>query len=113
MWEMEDRTIYKVIINKEEQYSTFLDGRENPLGWIDVGKTGTKGECEVYINQVWIDRRPLSLRKKIEEMERQRRETPIATDNFPRETSEQMLERVERERAEEQNYKWRQKFRKP
>ena len=112
MFETEDRTIHKVIINKEERYSIWPADREIPLGWKEVGKTGTKDECEAYITEVWTDRRPLSLRKKIEEMERQRREAPVATDNFPRETSEQVLERVERERAEEQNYNWRQRFEK-
>jgi len=72
MFETEDRTIYKVIINKEEQYSIYLAERENPLGWTDVGKTGTKDECEAYIKEVWTDMRPLSLRKKMEEAARER-----------------------------------------
>ena len=46
--------------------------RENPLGWFDVGKSGPKDECLAYIKEVWTDMRPLSLRKKMEEMERER-----------------------------------------
>lgn len=42
--------------------------RENPLGWTNAGKTGTKAECLAYIQEVWTDMRPLSLRKKMQEM---------------------------------------------
>ena len=41
--------------------------RENALGWNDAGKRGTKAECLAYIEEVWTDMRPLSLRKKMEE----------------------------------------------
>ena len=72
-WEdREDNTIYKVVINHEEQYSIWPSHRENPLGWFDVGKSGPKDECLAYIKEVWTDMRPLSLRKKMEEMERER-----------------------------------------
>jgi len=72
--EQEDTTIYKVVVNHEEQYSIWPDGREVPLGWRDVGKSGTKEECLAYIKKVWTDMRPLSLRKKMEEDERRRSE---------------------------------------
>jgi len=42
-----------------------------PLGWRDAGKEGPKEECLAYIKEVWTDMRPLSLRKKMEEMARQ------------------------------------------
>lgn len=71
-WEREDTTTYKVVINHEEQYSIWPADRENPLGWNDVGKSGTKQECLDYIEEVWTDMRPLSLRKKMEEMEKAR-----------------------------------------
>jgi MbtH protein len=67
----EDTTLYKVVINHEEQYSIWPADRENPLGWNDAGKQGTKDECLVYIEEVWIDMRPLSLRKAIEEQAKQ------------------------------------------
>jgi MbtH protein len=69
--EQEDTTIYKVVVNHEEQYSIWPADRENPLGWRDVGKSGLKDECLAYIKEVWTDMRPLSLRKKMEEMARQ------------------------------------------
>lgn len=65
MDEMEDNTIYKVVLNHEEQYSIWPADRENALGWNDAGKTGTKAECLDYIKEVWTDMRPLSLRKKM------------------------------------------------
>jgi MbtH protein len=66
-----DNTIYKVVVNHEEQYSIWLADRENALGWNDAGKSGTKAECLDYIREVWTDMRPLSLRKKMEEAARQ------------------------------------------
>jgi MbtH protein len=60
--EREDTTIYKVVVNHEEQYSIWPADRENPLGWNDVGKSGSKAECMAYIQDVWTDMRPRSLR---------------------------------------------------
>ena len=73
----EDTTIYKVVVNDEEQYSIWPTDRENPLGWKDVDKTGLKAECLAYIKEVWTDMRPLSLRKKMEEAARRQAEEPI------------------------------------
>ncbi|MBL8102634.1 MAG: MbtH family protein [Anaerolineales bacterium] len=68
--EQEDTTIYKVVVNHEEQYSIWPADRELPLGWREAGKSGLKAECLAYIEEVWTDMRPLSLRKKMEEMEK-------------------------------------------
>lgn len=64
--EKEDTTIYKAVVNHEEQYSIWPVDRANPLGWNDAGKTGTKAECLAFIKDVWIDMRPLSLRQKMD-----------------------------------------------
>ncbi len=64
--EREDNTVYKVVLNHEEQYSIWPADRENALGWRDEGKTGTKQECLDYINEVWTDMRPKSLREKMD-----------------------------------------------
>ena len=64
-------TIYKVVINHEEQYSIWPADRENAPGWRDAGKHGIKSECLAYIKEVWTDMRPLSLRKPIEAPEKQ------------------------------------------
>lgn len=66
MEEQEETQRYKVVINHEEQYSIWLAERENPLGWRDVGKEGTKAECLAYIEEVWTDMRPLSLRQHMD-----------------------------------------------
>jgi MbtH protein len=66
MEEKDDNTIYKVVVNHEEQYSIWPADRENPIGWKDAGKVGLKVECLVHIKEVWTDMRPLSLRKKME-----------------------------------------------
>lgn len=70
--EEEDKTIYKVVMNHEEQYSIWPADRENALGWNDVGKTGTKQEVLAYIKEVWTDMRPLSLRKQMEEVAKEK-----------------------------------------
>jgi MbtH protein len=64
--EAEDTTIYKVVVNHEEQYSIWPADRDNPLGWRDAGKSGLKDECLAYIKEVWTDMRPLSLRKQMD-----------------------------------------------
>ena len=69
--EQEDPTVYKVVVNHEEQYSIWPSYRENPLGWQDAGKTGLKDECLSYIKDVWTDMRPLSLRKWMAEQAEQ------------------------------------------
>ena len=49
MEEREDSTIYKVVMNHEEQYSIWPVDRANPLGWKDAARVGTKAECLAYI----------------------------------------------------------------
>ena len=69
----DDTTIYKVVVNHEEQYSIWPAWKEIPAGWTDVGRKGPKDECLAYIKEVWTDMRPLSLRKKMAEMDEQMR----------------------------------------
>jgi uncharacterized protein YbdZ (MbtH family) len=84
----EDTTIYKVVVNHEEQYSIWPEYKETPLGWREVGKVGPKAECLAHIKEVWTDMRPLSLRKKMEEMAKNPPPPPPARDpNKPREKS--------------------------
>lgn len=64
--EQEDTRLYKAVVNHEEQYSILLATRENPPGWRDAGKTGSRKECLDFIGEVWTDMRPLSLRKQME-----------------------------------------------
>jgi MbtH protein len=61
----EDTTIYNVVVNHEEQYSIWPAGQSIPNGWRSVGQPGPKEACLSYINEVWTDMRPASLRKQI------------------------------------------------
>lgn len=61
--EQEDTTLYTVVVNHEEQYSIWPAYRELPAGWREAGQSGTKQECLTYIETVWTDMRPLSLRQ--------------------------------------------------
>lgn len=67
-YEQIDNAVYRVVVNHEEQYSIWPVHRDNPLGWNDAGKSGTKAECLAHIKEVWTDMRPLSLRKRMAEM---------------------------------------------
>ena len=58
----DETALYKVVVNDEEHYSIVRDGQENPAGWQDEGVRGTKAACLAYIEEVWADMRPLSLR---------------------------------------------------
>ncbi|RXH11426.1 MbtH family protein [Bradyrhizobium guangzhouense] len=53
---------YQVVVNGEGQYSIWPLGREVPQGWQLAPKTGSKEECLAYVEQVWVDMRPASLR---------------------------------------------------
>ena len=65
--EREDTTVYRVVVNHEEQYSIWPADMDIPNGWKDAGKSGLKAECLDYVKEVWTDMRPLSLRKRMEE----------------------------------------------
>jgi MbtH protein len=58
---------YTVVVNDEEQYSIWPAGRELPAGWREAGRQGTKEDCLAYVEEVWTDMRPLSLRKAMAE----------------------------------------------
>jgi MbtH protein len=84
MFEQNEEIIYKSVVNHEEQYSIWPANRDNPSGWRDAGKTGTKEEVLDYIQNIWVDMRPLSLRRALESsaessMTRQPSETPLLT----------------------------------
>lgn len=66
-WDDEDYNVYRVVVNHEEQYSIWPVDRESPLGWRDAGKQGSKAECLAYIEEMWTDMRPLSLRQKMDQ----------------------------------------------
>jgi MbtH protein len=65
--EREDLTVYEVVVNHEEQYSIWPAHKELPLGWSKAGKQGLKAECLAFVEEVWTDMRPKSLREKMAE----------------------------------------------
>lgn len=62
-----EETDFTVVINHEEQYSIWPTYKQIPDGWRAAGKAGKKAECLAYIDEVWTDMRPLSLRKALAE----------------------------------------------
>lgn len=64
-WDSPD-TRFLVVVNHEEQYSIWPDYKVLPDGWRALDKQGSKEECLVYIESVWTDMRPLSLRQALQ-----------------------------------------------
>jgi MbtH protein len=56
--------VYRVVVNDEDQYSIWFVDQDLPPGWSEVGKSGTKEECLAYVEEVWTDMTPKSLRPK-------------------------------------------------
>lgn len=54
---------FVVVVNTEDQYSIWPSSKNIPAGWESRGVRGGKQECIDYINKVWTDMRPRSLRE--------------------------------------------------
>jgi MbtH protein len=63
--------VYDVVVNDEEQYSIWSTGRPIPQGWSAVGFRATKSAALDYIEKVWTDITPLSVRRAIAESSQQ------------------------------------------
>jgi MbtH protein len=63
---MDEDATYQVLINDEEQYSLWLADHDIPDGWRAVGKEGSKADCMAYVDEVWTDMRPRSLREQMD-----------------------------------------------
>jgi MbtH protein len=61
-----DGDLFTVLINDEEQYSIWPAKKQIPLGWKDLGFTGSKQEVSAYIDEQWKDMRPASLRRAMD-----------------------------------------------
>ncbi|WP_372422057.1 MbtH family protein [Salinarimonas chemoclinalis] len=56
--------LYHVVMNDEEQYSIWPAYRDLPDGWRKTGpEAAPRQDCLDYIERVWTDMRPLSLRR--------------------------------------------------
>src|SRR4051794_3945363 len=58
-------TLYNVVIDIEERFSIWPKEQRIPPYWKGEGFNGTKQECLDYIQRVWTDMRPLSLKKEM------------------------------------------------
>lgn len=63
--EREGTAVYTVVVNDEEPI--WPADRELPAGWTAVGTPGREAEVLAYIEEVWADMRPLSLRRQMDE----------------------------------------------
>jgi MbtH protein len=63
---MDDDARYQVLRNDEDQYSLWLADLDVPAGWQPVGVEGSKDECTTYVDEVWTDMRPRSLRERMD-----------------------------------------------
>jgi MbtH protein len=53
---------FRVVLNDDGQYSIWPLGRDMPIGWHPDGFSGSQEACTAYIDEVWTDMRPASLR---------------------------------------------------
>lgn len=63
-----------VLINHEEQYSLWRVDVDIPEGWRQVFGPDSEAECMKYVDEVWTDMRPLSLRKLMERQAEEKRQ---------------------------------------
>jgi MbtH protein len=60
---------FSVVINHEEQFSIWSHHwGKVPRGWQETGVSGSRETCLAYIEEVWTDMRPLSLRKMMDNL---------------------------------------------
>ncbi|WP_063057380.1 amino acid adenylation domain-containing protein [Nocardia sienata] len=53
-----------VVVNEDEQYGMWPDGRPVPSGWRTVFGPGTLDECSSYLRRTWTDIRPAHLGRR-------------------------------------------------
>jgi len=66
--EDENKFVYAVVVNHEAQYSIWPVTKDMPAGWEKTGKEGSKSDCLTYIEEVWTDMRPQSIRNQLSKM---------------------------------------------
>ncbi|MEO1085909.1 MAG: MbtH family NRPS accessory protein [Acidobacteriota bacterium] len=62
----DDNAKFYVVMNDEEQYSIWPEGRDLPAGWRVVREPARRQDSLDYIEEVWTDMRPLSLRHQLD-----------------------------------------------
>ena len=59
---------YIVLVNIEDQYSLWPNGAHAPAGWTTVFGPQIKEHCQQFIEEKWVDMRPKSLRRAMDEV---------------------------------------------
>lgn len=67
-FEDEDRE-YLVLVNDEGRYSLWPASHEIPEGWKATGPRGRRAVCLGWIDENWVDMRPLSLVREMDKAE--------------------------------------------
>lgn len=62
----QQQQFYFAVMNHEEQYSVWPEGRELPGGWKQVFGPSQKDACLDFIEENWTDMRPQSLREHMD-----------------------------------------------
>lgn len=50
---VEHRTVFKVLVSEDAQFSLWPADRLHDAGWSEAGKRGSKDECVDYIKKMW------------------------------------------------------------
>lgn len=58
----DDEAIFDVVVNDEDQHALWPADLDIPAGWGETGQPGTRTDCARYIERVWPDIRPRSVR---------------------------------------------------
>jgi len=53
---VEHRTVFKVLVSADAQFSLWPADRLHEAGWSEAGKRGSKEECVDYIKKMWFAR---------------------------------------------------------
>ena len=68
----DSQELFVVVVNAEEQYSIWPARKPLPAGWSDAGFRGPRSKCLDYVETVWTDMRPLSIRRAMADDETHR-----------------------------------------
>jgi MbtH protein len=61
--------VYDVVANDELQHSLWPTTRDLPAGWARVHGPATEAECLTYVETVWPDITPRSVRESLSDRE--------------------------------------------
>lgn len=65
---IQQEELHQVLVNDEEQYSLWPADKEIPLGWKHSFGPDKKEACLAFVNKVWTDMRPKSLRDEMDKI---------------------------------------------